>query len=60
MDLWDECTIDIDYEEIKGLSNTAGLDLSASCDITAFVQLLMMRKIIDILFIHTFLLPMTE
>jgi len=39
MDLWDECTIDIDYEEIKGLSNTAGLDLSASCDITAFVQL---------------------
>ena len=39
MDLWDECTIDVDYEEIKGLPNTAGLDLSASCDITAFVQL---------------------
>lgn len=39
MDLWDECTVNIDYEEIRGLPNTAGLDLSASCDITAFVQL---------------------
>lgn len=38
MELWDACTEDIDYEEIKGLSNTAGLDLSASCDITGFVQ----------------------
>lgn len=38
MDLWDECTEEVDYEEIRGLTNTAGLDLSASCDITAFVQ----------------------
>lgn len=38
MILWDECTEDIEYEEIKGLTNTAGLDLSASCDITAYVQ----------------------
>lgn len=38
MELWDACTEEIDYEEIKGLTNTAGLDLSASCDITGFVQ----------------------
>lgn len=38
MDLWDQCTEEVDYEEIKGLTNTAGLDLSASCDITGFVQ----------------------
>lgn len=38
MNLWDACTEELDYGEIKGLTNTAGLDLSASCDITGFVQ----------------------
>lgn len=36
--LWDECTRKVDFEEIRGLPNTAGLDLSASCDITAAAQ----------------------
>ncbi len=38
MDLWDECTEYVDYEEIGSLPNTAGLDLSGSRDITACVQ----------------------
>ncbi len=38
MDLFDECTEIVDYEEIRSLPNTAGLDLSSSCDITACVQ----------------------
>ncbi len=36
--LFDECTADVDYEEIRGLPNTAGLDLSSSSDITGFAQ----------------------
>lgn len=38
MQLFDECTREVDYEEIKGLPNTTGLDLSSSSDITGFAQ----------------------
>jgi phage terminase large subunit-like protein len=38
MQLFDECTAEVDYEEIRGLTNTAGLDLSSKSDITALVQ----------------------
>lgn len=38
MDLWNECVENVEFEEIKDLPNTAGLDLSATCDITAYVQ----------------------
>ena len=39
MDLWDSCTQEINFDDIKFLPNTAGLDLSSSSDITGFVQL---------------------
>lgn len=39
MELWDACTEEVDFEEVKGLPNTAGLDLSSSSDITGYVQL---------------------
>lgn len=38
MELWKKALIKIDYEEIKHLPSYCGLDLSASQDITAFVQ----------------------
>ena len=38
MILWEAACRKIDYEEIRHMKNWAGLDLSASKDITAFVQ----------------------
>lgn len=38
MVLWDQATRKVNYNDIRELPNWAGLDLSASQDITAFVQ----------------------
>lgn len=38
MILWNDCVKDIKYEDIRHLPSWCGLDLSASQDITAFVQ----------------------
>lgn len=37
MDLWDECTEDIDIDDFKGCKCWAGLDLSSQHDITGFI-----------------------
>lgn len=38
MILWTQCLRDVNYEDIRDMPNWAGLDLSSSQDITAFVQ----------------------
>lgn len=38
MDLWTACLADVNYDDLKGLPNWAGLDMSSVNDITAFVQ----------------------
>lgn len=37
MDLWDQCTKEINLDDLKGLKFWGGLDLSSKKDITAFV-----------------------
>ena len=37
MDAWDKCDFEVDAEKLKGRECYAGLDLSSSTDITAFV-----------------------
>lgn len=38
MDLWDNCTKEIAFDSLKGLSCWNGLDLSSKYDVTAFIQ----------------------
>jgi phage terminase large subunit-like protein len=37
MDIWDKCSFDVDADKLKGRECYAGLDLSSTNDITAFV-----------------------
>ena len=37
MDIWDKCNFEVDPDELKNRVCYAGLDLSSTTDITAFV-----------------------
>ena len=54
MDLWDECTDDIDIDDFKGCKCWAGLDLSSQHDITGFL-LVFYREDTDKFYVFPFL-----
>lgn len=54
MDLWDECTDDIDIDDFKGYKCWAGLDLSSQHDITGFL-LVFYREDTDKFYVFPFL-----
>jgi len=39
MDRWNACAADLDFEELRGRKCVAGIDLSATTDVTAYVEL---------------------